>query len=358
MKITTVIAILLGLGGAASAQDTGLASPPAELPPADYSDRHYIDSRGCFYIRADVGGIVSWVPRVDRKRQPVCGYEPSLAAAPQTETTTLTLEGVDEAQAESPVPETQAAQTLAPRPVPVAVATPKPAVRPAATPAAYRAKPARKVVVRPAAPRIVPKHVWENRQNTRNVTVPKGYRPAWDDDRLNPYRGERTAAPSQASPYSAAPRGYKPAWDDDRLNPRRGGSAAGDAQTDQIWTRSLPRKLVPQPYGGRAEPITNNARRGNSPYWVPPVAAQTVTHLSTRSASAYVRVAVYATETDARTTARALARGGMPMRLGTLQQGGTSYSLVLAGPFATPGEAQTALAQVRQAGFANARLGK
>lgn len=50
---------------------------PAELPPADFLSRQYIDSRGCVFLLDDAG---LWVPRVARDGSPICGYPPTLSA--------------------------------------------------------------------------------------------------------------------------------------------------------------------------------------------------------------------------------------------------------------------------------------
>jgi SPOR domain len=50
---------------------------PAELPPADYSGQQYVDSKGCLFLRAGIGGTVNWVARVTREGIAVCGYPPS-----------------------------------------------------------------------------------------------------------------------------------------------------------------------------------------------------------------------------------------------------------------------------------------
>lgn len=211
--------------------------------------------------------------------------------------------------------------------------------------------------------RIVPRHVYENRQNATNVQVAEGYQRVWKDDRLNPKRAERTTAPITIRIPSETPPGYKSAWADDRLNPARGaGTAAGDAQTNQMWTQTVPRTLIVPPVPDNKQIVVLSSRNSG----------QSVARTSTRSAPPattqptsqatgkpkYVRVATYDSDASARTTAQNLARSGLPMRLGTLTRKGETYRVVLAGPFASTEQANAALAKVRGAGFGNAKLGK
>ncbi|MBL4768688.1 MAG: SPOR domain-containing protein, partial [Rhodobacteraceae bacterium] len=203
--------------------------------------------------------------------------------------------------------------------------------------------------------RIVPLHVYEKRQNTTNIQIAKGYQNVWEDDRLNPRRSERTAAPAVIRQTEHTPTGYKSAWDDGRLNAARStGTSAGDARTDQIWTQKLPRTLIVPAVPKSKQIVVLSSRNAEA----------TVTRTSTRSASQavgkpkYVRVATYSSDASAQITAKNLARRGLPMRLGTVNRSGKAYRVVLAGPFGSNEQANAALATVRGAGFSKAKISK
>ncbi|MDQ2094756.1 SPOR domain-containing protein [Rhodalgimonas zhirmunskyi] len=86
MKITRIIAISLIMASSGimsvQAKSLKLAEIPAEFPPASFKGKQYVDSRGCVYIRAGIDGMVNWVPRVNRDRNVLCGYQPTFAKAP------------------------------------------------------------------------------------------------------------------------------------------------------------------------------------------------------------------------------------------------------------------------------------
>lgn len=102
------------------------------------------------------------------------------------------------------------------------------------------------VAALPQNTRVLPYHVYEERQQARDVIVPRGYKAVWDDGRLNPQRGITTLKPTGTGAYAVVPRGYKSAWSDNRLNPNRGqGTPRGDALSDRVWSQTVPRVLAP-----------------------------------------------------------------------------------------------------------------
>lgn len=169
--------------------------------------------------------------------------------------------------------------------------------------------------------------------------------------------GSTAVASADAMP--PLPPGYKRAWKDDRLNPYRGkGTAAGWAQQDQVWTRTTPAKPVvtTKPYVPPTGAVTVSTRSA------PATAAPRVT-VSTRSSPApaatgrsYVQVGTFGVPANAQGAAGKLSALGLPLATSKTTRNGKALQIVLAGPFASTAEAQAALAQARKAGFPDAFL--
>ncbi len=170
---------------------------PAELQPLDFKGDQFVDSTGCVFIRAGFDGRDRWVPRVLRSKKLVCGFKPSFDKS-QTRSLAQARTG-----AGTPVvltlDDAPVAQPTAPAPtiVPTADIVENVVTRP-------------DDVILPTGPELV-------RPGTGVARVPKGYLPAWQDDRLNPKRGIPTVA--------------------------------GIAASDLRWTRTVPRKLIQQSTG-------------------------------------------------------------------------------------------------------------
>lgn len=241
--IAIIFCVFAGVGRLA-AQDLPKLSGPVDLPPPSFAGNEYVDGRGCVFTRARIDGNVTWLPRTNAARQQVCGMAPTLTP-------------------------TRLAKA------PVATSGARGAAHPTVAP----------------EPRVIARHVYDNRQNTLVAAVPHGYRSAWSDGRLNPHRTEMTLAPSVVHARANPPRGFTPGWGDGRLNPDRGTrTAAGDAQTDRIWTRTVPRTLRPVPTDVPVVRIERPRQQRDSVFWRPLLPDQpqvgigvSVTRLSSRS---------------------------------------------------------------------------
>ena len=138
------------------------------------------------------------------------------------------------------------------------------------------------------------------------------------------------AAPATvpAAPVATVPPGYRPAWTDDRLNPYRGPqSAYGDAQMATV----LDTKVVPM--------TAVKAVKGRTTRTVVVTKAQPVA-----ASGGYVQVGAFGEPGNAQNALariRSLGMGGATARTGS------GLTLVMAGPFATGADLQRALATLR-----------
>jgi len=149
--------------------------------------------------------------------------------------------------------------------------------------------------------------------------------------------GEATFRTAEAP----VPKGYKKAWKDDRLNPRRGqGTAQGQAAQDRVWTRETPARLVAETKR-KAAPAPKSrvvASTSNAP------------QAQATGKSYTVQVGSFGVPANAKATANRLAGMGLPVTLSR----GAKLQTVRLGPFASADAARQALSQARRAGFGDA----
>ena len=389
------VALLIGLvwSGSALAQSAAQIGGPRELPPASFQGQQFVDSRGCVFLRAGFGGAINWVPRVDARRQVICGFPPTFgpqapidvaedvpAAPPAAKVPGVTRLAVTAvvppartlpqparrgtAPLPSPLP-MPPKLVLAAEPAPYATAPPAPPVRAAAVVASgpgpgkigcYTSAPVAEVVrLSNGGTAVV---------CTRGDGGLSGWRPP-----IYPagrgvgaalsYPTRQASSPTEIGPgvtYAVAdnaiptpPKGYRLAWTDDRLNPLRGnGTAAGQAAQDRVWTREVPARLVVVAVAAPQPQVQTRVSTKTRP--TEPLAETT----QAATGPAYVQVGTFGVPANAEGAAARLKALGLPVAKGQMTSGGKALQVVYAGPFASASAAANALALARGAGFADA----
>ena len=266
LVVALVAAAFLASGNATLAQGV-----PAEIPSASFRGDQYVDSSGCAFVRVGIGNNTQWVPRVGRDRRQICGQAPTgggdaarvAATAPRNQPGVTIIGGAATATAPStvrtaPTLRTPTATVVAPRPVVIAPSAPAaPALRSVGTqPRPPAAQPRRVATtprpVPPAALGVCPNLPADIRGYFTGADPrcgPQAVHPgdaARGIDRTSALGGTAQPAPRQLVRYQVnPPTGYRAAWDDGRLNPYRGLSVAGgQRQMEQVWTNTLPQRLV------------------------------------------------------------------------------------------------------------------
>jgi cell division protein FtsN len=178
----------------------------------------------------------------------------------------------------------------------------------------------------PPETRIVPDHVYKNR-DTQVAHVPAGYRPAWEDDRLNPYRAYQTVQ--------------------------------GFADTQKVWTNTVPRELVTQVRRHEVKaPII--VGRDTAPLPLTAYVATKSGIVASTDPSAkvgrWIEIGAFTTAEMARHAASRLHAAGLTVRMGQHQKNGQTLALLRVGPYGSFDALQAALHQVRGTGYTQAYI--
>lgn len=153
-------------------------------------------------------------------------------------------------------------------------------------------------------------------------------------------------APAAVEAAPVVPKGYKLAWNDDRLNPKRGkGTAQGQMAQDQVWNRDIPATLVGKTKATAGSHVTVSTKNA------PTAAVQ-----AGGSGRIYVQVGTFGLASNAAGAAQRLRALGLPVAKSRINKGGRVLEIVLAGPFESPSAAKGALQKAHSAGFGDAIL--
>lgn len=158
------------------------------------------------------------------------------------------------------------------------------------------------------------------------------------------------------------PKGYKSAWKDDRLNPHRGvGTVSGQAAQDQIWTRDVPAQLVADQASGKTRRlVVVSTKNKAAPVRKVQVSSMGATRAPAKVATQatagrmFVQVGTFGVPANAEGAKARLRAAGLPVGTSRISKGGKALQIVLAGPFGDAGSAQAALGAARRAGFGDA----
>lgn len=387
------ICLSLSFITAASAQALREADGPVNFPPKGFKGKQFVDNDGCAFVRAGIDGRVTWVPRVTRSRQLLCGLKPSFAGAEATITQAPRAAQIVQIQPKA-LPPAQAgaqptdratdratAQPIAQAPAAPLKAAPKKAApvprktsSPAAKPAPKRApKPAlaakpqvaKQQAKKPAPQRAAqPSPAQPKLARTKNCPNFTGISARYAGQGAGVRCGPQAQSPSRARPqvtqtdpatgqrrvipkhvYDAQqrqksavkiPEGYRKAWEDDRLNTQRAHmTEKGIQQADLLWTRTLPRRLYIKETGRVVNNLFPDLRY---PY------------TSMQEQNAAMGFAASATPPTLETLP------GKPRQPKTQPQTQPGGRFVQVGLFGKPGNAQRAARQISAAGLP-ARLG-
>ena len=363
--VPAVVALSIGTASDALAQSRSL-NGPRELPPASFKGQQFVDSRGCVFMRAGVGGQVNWVARISRDRKQLCGQLPTFGANQvKVDDGPLPPKGIAEPRtrtasaSQDPAPTVLSAKP-APAAPPVVTATPPKVV--AVQPAPVQPAPVKTVRVQPApVPPETAKPVTVKPVAVKPVAVKPAAAPKVVAAKPKVVVPDPEVRAAELPPV-AIPPGYRRVDPGGRMNTMSGvGGAQGWQAQDQIWTRETPARLIDAPrrtarvvqdVEPAAAPQVSEPRRSVKPH---AAKAATAKHKAAGQGR-YVQVGSFAQSGNASRAIGRLQALGLPAAKAPMRSGGRQLQVVLAGPFGSAAEAQQALRAARGAGFADAYL--
>ncbi|WP_219929156.1 SPOR domain-containing protein [Albidovulum aquaemixtae] len=312
--IRVVLAALVAVAGTGTGAQAQVGGP-REAPPADYAGNQYVDSGGCAFVRAGIGGQVTWIPRLGRDRQPVCGLEPSLSAGAAP-----------------------AAQPEAPSPTPSAPATAEATVRAAAAPAAaVMAAPAKKRA-RKAAPtgtRLVRVRTVGKAATYCVEGIDAAQRYLLSDGRRVTQCAEETEGEPVAYLNGLGVPGLTVEPNAPRAADARRAEKADRGDYRVVWSNG---KLSPAGQAAKASGRATGSTKASA----------------SGHGARYVQVGAYAEPANADRAVAGLKAMGLPVATAREHVGRKPVRTVLAGPFADDAALAAALTTARRNGYADA----
>ena len=334
-RVISAAILVVALGGLQiAAQPLTQADGPKELPPDGYMGNQYVDSAGCVFIRAGVGGQTTWVPRVNRERKLVCGYDPTFAPVVSGNIASVT----GGAEAAPATPETEAPKTFAPSTRPLGkptVMAPSPTFVSATAPAtgSARARSAMGGVVK-----IVRDGPLAKAATYCRTQAGFARRYLLSDGR----RVTRCAAAEVAAPVA-----YINGLDVPGLRVVEAKPSPAEVRRATRLDAGSYRVIWSSVSVSAAEESTSEASNRPQIHKAEKPAA---------AAGGYVQVGVFADPANAARAIQRLEALGMPVSSSVGRNGGRPVKAIMAGPFASASDQRAALGKLRQSGYRDAYL--
>ncbi len=359
-KIMILAIGIISFGGAGYSRSIQSDTGPAELPPASFRGKQYVDSQGCVYIKAGFGNHISWVPRVNRKRQVFCNAhnKPSLSPAqlaaitgqPATRLKTPKAKVAAKAPVATVVtPPAKPVFKKKPKVYQTIVLTPTPTKKPYQaryTPPSPAPKAPRKIVYSGA--QSLPKggnvimggnaySLAPSKYADANPVMQYGTR--YNIASTRPQRTVRTKTVRAVDPVHKLTL-YPTMIDGDV-------TARGDAQMELVWSNTVPRRLIKRV---RAKQVARSVSYATN------ISTKSPQKTASRAAPSarFVQIGTFGNPTNARKTISHFQSRGLPVSSRAVSRNGQSYKVVFLGPFESSNRLRLAMNSARKSGFRDA----